>query len=357
MGVYKRGRKFWITYTVRGKQQFESAGHDRRLAERLLEQRRAQVLLGEFAPKARQVRLKQYTKEYLAWAKAKKASWRRDKSSIVHLERHLGDLFLTEIRHSVIERYQQVRAQEMTPKGGHPTPATINREVTCLTKLLSLAKRDRIIAEHPARGVGRLPEHNERTRVVNDDELETLLGKASPWLRAVIIVGAETAMRANELATLTWAEVDLKAGFIRLASHQTKNRTARAVPLSEPAIEALKALPRPIRGGRVFTRKRGKPLADGGSISSAFRDLKKKVGLPDIWFHDFRRTRATRWRRDGHDYFRIMKATGHKTMAVFKRYNPVEDDELLALVKRSPSDQSPGGRPNIPKPGPATAER
>jgi hypothetical protein len=34
----------------------------------------------------------------------------------------------------------------------------------------------------------------------------------------------------------------------------------------------------------------------------------------------------------GHDYFRIMAASGHRTMSVFKQYNTVSKDELRALV-------------------------
>jgi hypothetical protein len=33
------------------------------------------------------------------------------------------------------------------------------------------------------------------------------------------------------------------------------------------------------------------------------------------------------------DYFRIMAASGHKTMSVFKRHNTVSQDELKALVQ------------------------
>ena len=45
-----------------------------------------------------------------------------------------------------------------------------------------------------------------------------------------------------------------------------------------------------------------------------------------------RYTAINNWRQAGHDYFRIMAATGHKTMEVFKRYNTVSRDELKALV-------------------------
>ena len=52
----------------------------------------------------------------------------------------------------------------------------------------------------------------------------------------------------------------------------------------------------------------------------------------DFTFHDLRHTFINNRRLEGHDYFRIMAATGHKTMSVFKRYNAVSMDELQALV-------------------------
>ncbi len=54
--------------------------------------------------------------------------------------------------------------------------------------------------------------------------------------------------------------------------------------------------------------------------------------MEDFAFHDLRHTAITTWRLQSHDYFRIMAATGHKTMSVFKRYNPVSKEELRALV-------------------------
>jgi len=45
-----------------------------------------------------------------------------------------------------------------------------------------------------------------------------------------------------------------------------------------------------------------------------------------------RHTAISNWRRQGHDYFKIMAASGHKTMSVFKRYNTVSKDDLKTLV-------------------------
>ncbi len=56
------------------------------------------------------------------------------------------------------------------------------------------------------------------------------------------------------------------------------------------------------------------------------------AGLDGFNVHDVRHTFINNRRLEGHDYFRIMAATGHKTMSVFKRYNTVNREELKALV-------------------------
>ena len=61
----------------------------------------------------------------------------------------------------------------------------------------------------------------------------------------------------------------------------------------------------------------------------------KKAGIEDFTVHDFRHTCITNWRKQGHDYFKIMKASGHKTMSVFKRYNTVDEEELKSLAAES----------------------
>jgi hypothetical protein len=54
--------------------------------------------------------------------------------------------------------------------------------------------------------------------------------------------------------------------------------------------------------------------------------------MADFSSHHLKHAKIKNWRLQGHDYFRIMAATGHKTMTVFKRYNTVSQEELRALV-------------------------
>jgi hypothetical protein len=59
--------------------------------------------------------------------------------------------------------------------------------------------------------------------------------------------------------------------------------------------------------------------------------------LPLLWGIKRFFLRSSKGRLQGHDFFRIMAASGHRTMEVFKRYNTVTEDELMKLV-REPMD-------------------
>ena len=54
----------------------------------------------------------------------------------------------------------------------------------------------------------------------------------------------------------------------------------------------------------------------------------KKAEVRKETFHDLRPAFVINARRAGIDSFRVMTMTRHKTMAVFKRYNTVEEADL-----------------------------
>ena len=85
---------------------------------------------------------------------------------------------------------------------------------------------------------------------------------------------------------------------------------------------------RGLPGVKVFTRN-GEPIK---SIREVFEAAYRRAGIEGFTFRDLRHTAINNWRLQGHDYFRIMAATGHKTMTVFKPYNTVSKEELRALV-------------------------
>jgi integrase len=92
-----------------------------------------------------------------------------------------------------------------------------------------------------------------------------------------------TATRATEAAGARWSEIDLQSGLWTLPAERTKSGREHRVPLSDPASEILRALPR--EGDFVFISRPGKPL-----INMSLLQVLRRMGRGDLTTHGFRST-------------------------------------------------------------------
>ncbi len=138
--------------------------------------------------------------------------------------------------------------------------------------------------------------------------------------------------RRNEILDLIWDEVDLHAGVIRLPARRSKTRMGRMLPISTPLRRVLDRRTRVRAPGdrRVF-RRDGVPVR---VWRYALRDARRKAKIPHRLLHDCRRTAARNLIRAGVPERIAMLLTGHKTRAVFDRYNIVNEQELLTSGQR-----------------------
>ena len=186
------------------------------------------------------------------------------------------------------------------------------------------------LREHPLRAVQLLRKTNVRRTVLDSEAFERLFAAAEEALRPVLLVAFDTGMRKEELLALRWEQVDLEAGTIQLAPEDTKTEEGRLVVLTKRAKEALRALPSRFKKRFVFLNpKTGTRWVD---IRKSFRRAVRAAGLEGLWFHDLRRSFVTRARRVGVPESVVMRMSGHRTRAVFERYNVVDTQDLRAAV-------------------------
>lgn len=324
------GKIYWIEYYVDGRRKRERIGPNKQAAEQRLRDVLNRRTEGRYIEKAKNIRVTfdDVAKWYceLPQVKAKK-SYDRDLLSIRTLSRFFSGKKVSELTLNFVETYRQKRSNEKSCRKHLTRPATVNREIECLRHMLNLAEQEEIIDRVPFRGLKKLKENNVRDRVLSHEEFERLISHCPPHITGIVIMAYYTGMRKSEILKLRWDRVDLKKGFIRLRPEDTKTKDGRAVPIHPEIMEILKALPRDIHGW-VFTLD-GKPITD---FKRSYNTACRLAGIENFTFHDLRHTCINNWRLQGHDFFRIMAASGHKTMAVFKRYNTVSEDELRELV-------------------------
>jgi len=241
----------------------------------------------------------------------------------------LGHLHLTEVSTARVEAYKSFRGHSGNGGEDIVSYSTVNRELARLKSMLKWAIENRLLTHDMMPTIRMLPENPARTRICSPREYLDLLEVSHYPLRGMIILAYNTGMRRGEIAKLKWKQVDLKARIIALNPEDTKTRTGRRIPLEVPVRDYLKELERV--GDWVFQYD-GKPVSPTEPCRKAWELARKKIGASDLRFHDFRHTFVTRKRKEGvHDHV-IMSIVGHTTDSMFRRYDSIDDDDLMEAV-------------------------
>ncbi|HXW54907.1 MAG TPA: site-specific integrase [Candidatus Cybelea sp.] len=139
-------------------------------------------------------------------------------------------------------------------------------------------------------------------------------------LRPLLATGNFTGMRRSEILNLRWSNVDLANAEIHLEPRVTKNDQPRTIPLlgELPDMLRLERARNP-KSEFVFLR------ADKriGGFRKAWRSACERAGLSGLLFHDLRRTGVRNLVRAGVPEGVAMAISGHRTRAIFDRYNIV----------------------------------
>jgi integrase len=263
----------------------------------------------------------------------------RQNKTIKHIERAcrsleecLGTTLVREIKPTMVETYQRQRAEGNSRHGRPRSVASVNREITVLKRMFNLAVREELTDKNPCWKVKSLAENNARDRILSREDLQRLISNLPNHAAQIIHFAYLTGMRAGEIFNLTWDKVDLKGRAIRLEASDTKTSEPRVIYLNDEVLGILIEAGR-VRGlghNSVFTYK-GRPIK---GIRTAFLKACRRTGIEDFRFHDLRHTFNTNMRKAGVDQSVIMKLTGHKTAAMFHRYNTVDTADAKEAYRK-----------------------
>jgi integrase len=179
----------------------------------------------------------------------------------------------------------------------------------------------------------KLAENNIRTGFLEEGQFEKIIAHCPElWFRSIVDVGRTDGWRIGELLRLRVSQVDLLANVIRLEPGTTKNRDGREVSMTQTVHALLsECVSGKQRDDHVFTWPNGKPVRD---FRETWRNACVAAGVPNLLFHDLRRTAARNLRRAGVAEGVIMKIGGWRTRSVFERYAIVSQSDISDAMRK-----------------------
>jgi integrase len=160
---------------------------------------------------------------------------------------------------------------------------TANHDLRGAKMLFLAARRDGVLLENPAEFVEGVRQRNgsgTQRRAFSIDELKAILGAADPEWRSMIKFGIYTGQRLSDIAQLTWSNIDLEKGELRLTTQKTGKLLI--LPLASPLQRHLEELPCSDDPDTPLHPSAAKALKNHGrtaALSNQFADLLADVGL------------------------------------------------------------------------------
>ncbi len=239
---------------------------------------------------------------------------------------------------------QSKSAAELPPVGNR----TLAKDRAVLHALFSFAERLELREGNPV-ALTTAPKYDPRDPVIlSDENLEDLLRecKHNPMLTLYVLTLAEAGLRCeSEALWLTWDDILVDEGYIRIASgrqgRRTKSGRGRWVPMTERLEKAFRdhfAEFHTSDSPWVFhhiSRRRSIKVGDRiGSFRNSFRSAVKRAKLPlEMHQHDLRHRRVTTWLAQGASAVHVKEAMGHSDLRTTMGYSHLSRDHLKQLVR------------------------
>jgi integrase len=334
--IYKRGRIYWVKYYRDGRPMRESSESTKESDARTLLAKREGAIANGLRITPRNIRttvdelLSDVINDYRANRRRSIDVLERRISK--HLlpffgKRRAASIATSDVRRFIVER------QEAGAANGE-----INRELATLKRAFSLGVQSQRVFYKPH--IPLLEEDNVRVGFFERDQFEVIMKHLPDHVRPVIHFAFITGWRTlSEILPLQWRQVDFTAREVRLNPGSTKNKEARVFPMTAELRSLLEEQRKKTDQSQresgtinpwVFTYK-GKPIK---SYKRSWATACRNAGLAGMIPHDFRRTAVRNLVPAGIPERVAMQMTGHKTRAVFERYNIVSASDFKAAMDK-----------------------
>lgn len=319
--IYRRkDTKVWyVTYYTGGKRISEKVGHNKKAAQYRRSEIELQLVKGE-RPLLPDTSVELLLDKYKTHLETRPYA-ERTLSRISNFHNNLKSFFeanginkIANVTFDVIEQYLITRTKIDNVK-----PKTANMELGYIRAMFEYAISLGYVKINPSVKIKRFKETKKPPRFFTEDELEAIFSNPGDH-EVYYMLLLHTGLRAGDTAHLTWGNVDLDSGFIRVMMEKTD--IVVTIPISDQLRKCL--LDQPMTDGKLFhdldtDSLRRKPRRHLVKVLKEAKMDTRGVGL-----HTFRHTFASRLIMAGVPLIQICKWLGHKDIGMTQVYAHLE---------------------------------
>jgi len=223
-----------------------------------------------------------------------------------------------------VRAYQTRRLEEGAAR------ATVNREVACLRRMLTLAVQAGKLSRRPKFHM--LDGERVREGFLEHGDFLVLLDNLPDHLKPIVEFLYLSGWRKGEALKLEWRDLDLGSRAVRLRIANSKNKESRVLPLTGRLWEIFQDRARDRRLDCVYVfHRNGEPI---GNFRKAWKTACGNSGLDGVVVHDLRRCAARNLSRANVPESVAMEITGHKTRSMYRRYRIVDERDLREATEK-----------------------
>jgi len=279
----------------------------------------------------KQLTLKQFKWKFLKHSESYH-SWKTTldyKSTFNEMEKHFGNIMLTEFNQRNIEEFIQTKIRKKSLHTGR-------RHLINIKAMFNKAVAYGFLESNPAKNIKRIKPQERLPMFFTKEEFNKLLEVIDnqDW-KNLVEFAVNTGLRQMEILNLHKRQFNMQDRIVILDNHYhtTKSRKIRNMPMNNKAFDIVSRRVDNAKGELVFTFNGERILQD--NLQDKFRNYVKAAELnPKLTFHCLRHTFASWLVQKGVSIYEVSKLLGHADIKTTQIYAHLRSDDLRNAVER-----------------------
>lgn len=202
--------------------------------------------------------------------------------------------------------------------------STIDRYISALSKMYSIAIDDDVLIKNPCSKIGKLALYDQEIyKYWEDDETERLVANVPNKYRDIVEVALFTALRLSNIRLMKKEWIDFDKGLLTVPREKTKSKKPYKFPISADS-KLGEILIRNMNNNNnteyVFINTRRQTPFSADKLEEVFAQACVKAGVNNYGYHGLRHTAGCRLANNGLPIQDIKEFMGHSTIQVTQKY-------------------------------------